>query len=199
MSSPNPETPSDSPADPAPKPTRRTFTTEYRNRILGEYNNAPHGEKSAVLRREGLYQSQLREWAQARTAAAGKSRPKAAANPDTDAATRKEMARLTRENARLAKAIDADGGRARDHGKTSRALGIHLREQGHTALTEDALNSTFTDLRAAEIPTRRSCILIGRARATPTVTSNHPFKVPGNRDPSRTTAKRSPHPSERKF
>ncbi|MFB9785564.1 transposase, partial [Rhodococcus baikonurensis] len=105
MSSPNPETPSDSPADPAPKPTRRTFTTEYRNRILDEYNNAPHGEKSAVLRREGLYQSQLREWAQARTAAAGKSRPKAVAHPDTDAATRKEMARLTRENARLAKQL----------------------------------------------------------------------------------------------
>ena len=104
MSSPNPATTPDA-ADPAPKPTRRTFTTEYRNNILDEYSNAPHGEKSAVLRREGLYQSQLREWAQARTAAAGKSRPKAAANLDSDAATRKEMARLTRENARLAKQL----------------------------------------------------------------------------------------------
>jgi transposase len=105
MSSPNPAATPGSPADPAPKPTRRTFTTEYRNNILDEYNNAPHGEKSAVLRREGLYQSQLREWAQARTTAAGKSRPKAASNPDNDAATRKEMARLTRENARLAKQL----------------------------------------------------------------------------------------------
>lgn len=104
MTSPNPATTSDSPAEPAPKPTRRTFTTEYRNNILDEYNQAPHGEKSAVLRREGLYQSQLREWANARTAA-GKPRPKAAANPDTDTATRKEMARLTRENARLAKQL----------------------------------------------------------------------------------------------
>ena len=43
MSSPNPETPSDSPADPAPKPTRRTFTTEYRNRILDEYKGLDPG------------------------------------------------------------------------------------------------------------------------------------------------------------
>ncbi|GAA3134355.1 hypothetical protein GCM10020255_008950 [Rhodococcus baikonurensis] len=105
MTSPNPETTPVDPADPAPKPTRRTFTTEYRNNILDEYNDAPHGEKSAVLRREGLYQSQLREWAQARTVAAGKSRPKTATNPDTDTATHKEMARLTRENARLAKQL----------------------------------------------------------------------------------------------
>ncbi|OYD60884.1 hypothetical protein [Rhodococcus sp. OK302] len=105
MTSPNPTTTPDSPEDPAPKPTRRTFATEYRNNILDEYSNAPHSEKSAVLRREGLYQSQLREWAQARTAAVGKSQPKAATNPDTDAVTRKEMARLTRENARLAKQL----------------------------------------------------------------------------------------------
>ncbi|MCJ0907087.1 hypothetical protein [Rhodococcus sp. ARC_M6] len=105
MTSPNPTTTPDPPADPAPKPTRRTFTTDYRNNILDEYSNAPHGEKSAVLRREGLYQSQLREWAQARTAAPGKSQPKAAANPDTGTATRKELARLTRENARLAKQL----------------------------------------------------------------------------------------------
>ncbi|MFC8935668.1 hypothetical protein ACFT1A_26605 [Rhodococcus sp. NPDC057135] len=105
MTSPNPTTTPDSPADPAPKPTRRTFTTEYRNNTLDEYNNAPHGEKSAVLRREGLYQSQLREWTQARTAAAGKSQPKSASSPDNDIATRKEMARLTRENARLAKQL----------------------------------------------------------------------------------------------
>jgi len=43
--------------DPAPKPIRRSFTTEYRHRVVAEYEAAPHGEKSAVLRREGLYQS----------------------------------------------------------------------------------------------------------------------------------------------
>ena len=56
--------------DPAAKPVRRTFTAEYRARVVAEYAAAPHGEKSAVLRREGLYQSQIREWTDARDAIA---------------------------------------------------------------------------------------------------------------------------------
>ena len=36
--------------------------------MVAEYAAAPHGEKSAVLRREGLYQSQIREWTDARDA-----------------------------------------------------------------------------------------------------------------------------------
>ena len=97
------------PVDPAPKPTRRTFTAQYRDRILDEYLAAPHGEKGAVLRREGLYQSQMREWAQARetqTAGATRNSRKAlrviAAN---DLAAAREVAQLTRENARLSKQL----------------------------------------------------------------------------------------------
>jgi transposase len=96
------------PVDPAPKPTRRTFTAEYRNRILDEYRGAPLGEKSAVLRREGLYQSQIREWAQAREATASSSSSRKALPSSSDAdgrAARRELDRLTRENARLAKAL----------------------------------------------------------------------------------------------
>src|SRR5665811_1646083 len=55
--------------DPAPKPTRRSFTAEYRAKVLAEYEAAPHGEKSAVLRREGIHQTQVAEWAKARDAA----------------------------------------------------------------------------------------------------------------------------------
>lgn len=44
------------------RPARRSFTTEYRARILAEYEAAPRGKKSVVLRREGLNQSQVREW-----------------------------------------------------------------------------------------------------------------------------------------
>ena len=68
MDSPHPVD-GEQPVDPAPRPTRRTFTAQYRARVLDEYLAAPHGEKGAVLRREGLYQSQMREWAQAREAA----------------------------------------------------------------------------------------------------------------------------------
>ncbi len=56
--------------DPAPKPKRRTYTAEYRARVLAEYEAAPLGVKSAVLRREGLYQTLVAEWAKARDAAA---------------------------------------------------------------------------------------------------------------------------------
>ena len=56
--------------DPAPRPTRRTFTAEYKARIVAEYEAAPHGEKSAVLRREGLFHSHVREWATTRDAGA---------------------------------------------------------------------------------------------------------------------------------
>jgi transposase len=106
MNSPNPAA-DDGPVDPAPKPTRRTFTAEYRARILDEYRGAPHGEKSAVLRREGLYQSQIREWTQAREARASSPsarKPLPPRHADGRSA-RREMDRLTRENARLAKAL----------------------------------------------------------------------------------------------
>src|SRR6476469_4088311 len=65
------QTPSDGtsgPVDPAPRPTRRTFTAEYKARIVAEYEAAPHGEKSAVLRREGLFHSHVRGWATTRDA-----------------------------------------------------------------------------------------------------------------------------------
>lgn len=57
-------------SDPAPRPSRRAFSPEFKLRILAEYENAPHGEKAAVLRREGLYSSHLIEWARAREAGA---------------------------------------------------------------------------------------------------------------------------------
>ena len=38
--------------------------------IVTEYENAPNGEKGAILRREGLYSSHVIEWTGARDAAA---------------------------------------------------------------------------------------------------------------------------------
>ena len=56
--------------DPAPRPSRRSFTAAYRLAIVAEYESAPRGEKGAVLRREGLYHSHIKEWAAARDAGA---------------------------------------------------------------------------------------------------------------------------------
>ena len=54
--------------DPAPKPSRRSFSAEYKLAIVAEYENAPNGEKGAILRREGLYSSHVIEWTRARDA-----------------------------------------------------------------------------------------------------------------------------------
>src|SRR5689334_2981523 len=58
------------PVDPAPRPKRRTFTAQYKLAIVEEYEQAPNGQKGAVLRREGLYSSHVIEWTQARDAGA---------------------------------------------------------------------------------------------------------------------------------
>ena len=52
--------------DPAARPLRRKFSAEYKQTILAEYEAAPEGEKGSVLRREGLYSSQITEWRLAR-------------------------------------------------------------------------------------------------------------------------------------
>ena len=58
--------------DPAARPRRRTFTAEYKERILGEYDALPAGssERGALLRREALYTSHIAEWRKARDTAA---------------------------------------------------------------------------------------------------------------------------------
>jgi transposase-like protein len=56
--------------DPAARPRRRKFTAEFKQAIVAEYEAAPNGEKGSILRREGLYSSQIAEWSQARQAGA---------------------------------------------------------------------------------------------------------------------------------
>jgi len=53
------------------KPRRRTFTAEYKLRIVEAYDACVgDGDKGALLRREGLYSSHVVEWRRARDAAA---------------------------------------------------------------------------------------------------------------------------------
>ena len=93
--------------NPAAKPVRRTFTAEYRARVVAEYAAAPHGEKSAVLRREGLYQSQIREWTDARDAIARglPPRPSSHHRSGKSAGSGQETDRLRTENARLTREL----------------------------------------------------------------------------------------------
>jgi transposase len=94
--------------DPAAKPVRRSFTAEYRARVVAEYAAAPHGEKSAVLRREGLYQSQIREWTDARDAIAQGLPPRPNSHHRSgrkSAGSWQETDRLRAENARLTREL----------------------------------------------------------------------------------------------
>ena len=103
--------------DPAPKPTRRRYTAEYKARVLAEYEAAVHGEKSAVLRREGIYQTLVAEWAKARDAAAQgrtyrRERPPRSSGSSTAARAVKleaENARLTRQLEQTQAALDVMG------------------------------------------------------------------------------------------
>ena len=41
---------------------RASFTADFKRRIVAEYDAAPAGAKGAVLRRERLYDSHVKEW-----------------------------------------------------------------------------------------------------------------------------------------
>ena len=88
--------------DPATRPRRRSFTAEYKARILDEYDALPVGssERGALLRREGLYSSHLAEWRKARDAGAREAlAPKAKPKRSGEQV---ELERLRRRNERLA-------------------------------------------------------------------------------------------------
>lgn len=101
--------------DPAARPVRRAFTAEYRARVVAEYEAAPRGSKAAVLRREGLYQSQIREWTIARDALTrGSSAPRrphraTAGVTDDPGRLRAENERLTRELAKSQAVVEIMG------------------------------------------------------------------------------------------
>ncbi len=89
------------PEDPAARPRRRSFTAEYKQRIVEEYDALAKwsGERGALLRREGLYSSHIAEWRSAcdRAAAAGLE-PKSKKRRSAEVL---EVERLRRRNAKL--------------------------------------------------------------------------------------------------
>ena len=86
-----------------PKAKRRTFSVDYKRRILREADECgQHGLVGALLRREGLYSSHLTDWR--RQDAAGQlsgSRTTKRGRKAKQTAEQKENGRLRRENERL--------------------------------------------------------------------------------------------------
>lgn len=104
VSTPSNDQPSSAADDPAPRPTRRVFSPEYKLAIVTEYENAPNGEKGAILRREGLYSSHIIEWTRARDAGALTGTPADSTAPSKrpkKSAEQIELEKLRRQNEKL--------------------------------------------------------------------------------------------------
>lgn len=86
------------------KATRRRFTAAYKRRILQEADRCTKpGEIGALLRREGLYSSNLTAWrgARARGELAGDGVKRRGPKPKPASADAKRILQLERENRRL--------------------------------------------------------------------------------------------------
>ena len=85
---------------------RRSFTIEYKRKIVAEYDAAPTGSKGAVLRRERLYDSHVTEWrAQIAAGTLGASRHGPRPGSTSRTAEQAEIAQLRRHVTALEKTI----------------------------------------------------------------------------------------------
>jgi len=84
------------------KRRRRTFTADYKLRIVTEAETCKHGELGAMLRRENLYSNQLADWrreyAENGFKGLSKSIPGPAASKTPE---QKEIEKLKKENNKL--------------------------------------------------------------------------------------------------
>jgi len=85
-----------------PRATRRTFSAEYKRRILAEADGCRYGQVGALLRREGLYYSHLKKWRGEREAGTLADRPRGP-RPQPE---RAQMNRLAQENAALKRKLE---------------------------------------------------------------------------------------------
>jgi transposase-like protein len=83
----------------------RRYSAEYKAQILDEYERLYKAGKGALLRREGLYTSLISEWRKQRDRGALEALAKPAGREPADPRDR-EVARLRRENERLAAELD---------------------------------------------------------------------------------------------
>jgi len=91
---------------PLNKQSRRNFTAAQKADILREVDAAPHGEKGAIMRREGIYSPQLRKWREERAVRAlepSKRGPKISLQEKENKRLQEEVASLKK---RLAQAED---------------------------------------------------------------------------------------------
>jgi len=112
------------------KPTRRRYTAEYKHRILREAETCTRpGELGALLRREGLYSSNLTVWRKQRERGEieGLSQKKRGPLPKEKNPLAAKVATLERENQRLRARSERAEGLVELQKKVSEILGIELK------------------------------------------------------------------------
>jgi len=115
-----------------PRPRRRIFSTEFKLKVLAEADACKGtGQVAALLRREGLYSSNLTEWRRARAAGL-----LGALDPGKPAAKPQRVNHLEAENKRLQKEKRVLERRLRRaellleiQKKASELMGIELNQQ----------------------------------------------------------------------
>jgi transposase-like protein len=114
-----------------PVARRRRFTAADKLRILEEAEACTEpGEVGALLRREGIYSSYLTKWRRARDRGrlSGADGQKRGPKPSSDAALRREVAKLQRENKQLQVRLDQAETIIEVQKKLSTLLGLNPKE-----------------------------------------------------------------------
>lgn len=111
-----------------PKAKKRQYTAAYKRRVLQEYEACTEpGARGALLRREGLYSSNITNWRRQRERGelAGLTAKKRGPKVDPQAV---ENARLRRENERLKKRLEQAELIIDVQKKVSQLLGVEISE-----------------------------------------------------------------------
>ena len=115
------------------KPTRRRYSAEYKLRILREADaSTRRGEIGALLRREGLYATNLTAWRKQREKGEleGLSQKRRGPLPQENNPLADKVKALERETARLRARAERAEGLVELQKKVSEILGIELKHNG---------------------------------------------------------------------
>ena len=115
------------------KPTRRRYSAEYKLRILREADaSTRRGEIGALLRREGLYSSNLTVWRKQweKRELEGLSQKRRGPLPKENNPLADKVKALERETARLRARAERAEGLVELQKKVSEILGIELKHNG---------------------------------------------------------------------
>jgi transposase-like protein len=113
------------------KPQPRRYTAEYKLRMLKEYDACEQpGEKGALLRREGIYASNISTWRRQYSQGGMDGLHKTKRGPKADPQTR-ENKKLRQENEQLKKRLQHAELIIEVQKKVSQILEIELNEQEH--------------------------------------------------------------------